>query len=162
MSQLYKIGTRNSKLAQTQSGMVLDAIQSFFPEVDFELVPILTTGDVRRDSLNLQVQDKKQWVIEIENKLLDGEIDFAVHSAKDVPLNIESETKLVPVLERKDPRDVLLLKREIGHFLEIEKGARIGTSSKRRQAQLLSHRPDLNIFPIRGNIDTRDREFHKK
>ena len=160
-SEVIKIGTRKSALAVKQTHMVIDAIKKIQPEINIEIVELTTTGDFRRDKLNLQVQDKKQWIIELEKAILAEEVDFAVHSGKDVPLNLEIGTAITSVLEREDARDVFIsnlhepvLGSEIPfNFLKL--GAKVGTSSKRRKAQLLRLRPDLDVIQCRGNITTR-------
>lgn len=158
--ELIKIGTRNSLLALTQAGLVKSALERAYPELIFELIPAITTGDYRRDKLNLNVEDKKQWVIEIERMLLNGEIDLAIHSAKDVPLNIEIGTELKTVLPRECASDLVCYRNSanltiLTNIHELPQRAMIGTSSKRRVAQLLKLRPDLQIVPIRGNVTTR-------
>ncbi len=158
--RLIKIGTRTSALALAQSALVRQALIVAHPEYDFKLIPAVTTGDYRRDKLNLQVEDKKQWVIEIERMLLDREIELAIHSAKDVPLNIESGTALKTVLARESALDLVCYRKVeglkvIAHISELPLRARVGTSSKRRAAQLLSLRSDLQVVPLRGNVTTR-------
>lgn len=156
-----RIGTRNSKLALAQSGLVVERLKKSFPSYSFELVPIVTTGDYRRDRLGVSVEDKKQWVIEIEKQLLSNSIDCAIHSAKDVPLNIENGTALIPVLERQTARDVLITRPEGSSiaaenvFSSIPHGVHIGTSSKRRKAHILAVRPDITVSDVKGNINTR-------
>lgn len=158
---LIKVGTRNSQLALTQSGLVTKELEGRFPEYKFELIPIVTTGDYRRDKLGLSVEDKKQWIIEIEGRLLAREIDLAIHSAKDVPLNIESGTKLIPVMKRASAKDVLLISEDktledANSILKlIPAGVCLGTSSKRRKAQILHARKDLSVLDLKGNINTR-------
>ncbi len=160
-SNLVRIGTRKSALAVRQTQTVADAIRMVNPELEIELVELTTTGDFRRDKLNLQVLDKKQWIIELEHAILNDKIDLAVHSGKDVPLNLELGTSICSVLEREDARDVL-----ISIFQEpildtktplnfLSMGAKVGTSSKRRKSQLLKLRPDLEVSQCRGNITTR-------
>ncbi len=158
--KVIKIGTRKSELAMAQSETVRQALLAKFPGRKFELFPVVTTGDERRDKLNLNVEDKKQWVIEIENLLLNKEIDLAVHSAKDVPINIEKGTSIQSILPREDSQDILILKTGVSlgdekAFLGLPKGCAIGTSSKRRKAQILMLRPDIEVVPFRGNINRR-------
>jgi hydroxymethylbilane synthase len=115
-------------------------------DAEVELVPIKTSGDVRRGD------DKSRFVKEIEEALLAGEVNLAVHSAKDVPADLPEGLSIVGVPERADPRDALCGAGSLG---ELDEGARVGTSSLRRRAQLLALRPDLRIEDLRGNVDTR-------
>ncbi len=161
MKKIIKIGSRPSDLAITQVQLVISKLQPLYPEFSFVVVPVKTTGDIRRDAHQLNVRDKKEWVIELENKILSGDIDFAIHCAKDVPLAIENGTSICTVLPRAGCFDVLLYNTsgESGAFggaLSIlHPGATVGTSSKRRKAQLLRLRPDLCVVQCRGNVPTR-------
>ena len=160
-SEVIKVGTRKSALALKQTQMVIEALEKVSPSSKFEVIELTTTGDFRRDKLNLQVQDKKQWIVELEKAILSEDIDFAVHSGKDVPLNLEVGTSITSVLKREDPRDVLISlssEQVVGTEIalnSLKNGARVGTSSKRRKAQVLRLRPDLDVVPCRGNITTR-------
>ena len=135
-----KIGTRGSALALAQAGSVADALGG-------ELVVIRTSGDRDRAA-----GDKGRWVAEIERALLDGEIDLAVHSAKDVPAELADGLTLLPPPERADPRDAIC---GASGLSDLNEGGRVGTSSLRRQAQLLALRPDLEVVELRGNVPTR-------
>jgi len=137
-----RIGTRGSALALAQARAVARAL----PEPN-EIVPITTAGDVDRAS-----GDKSRWVGALEYALLAGEIDLAVHSAKDVPGELADGTALVAAPRRADPFDVLVGEHSLDH---VREGARVGTSALRRRAQLLAVRPDLEIRELRGNVDTR-------
>lgn len=158
---VIRVGTRNSALAMAQTAMVVSEIKAIYPSLEIEIIEISTTGDFRRDKLNLQVQDKKQWIVELEKALIEKRIDFAVHSGKDVPLNLELGTNLLSVLTREDARDVIIIDKALDSedndlpLSFLKNGARIGTSSKRRKAQLLRIRPDLEILQCRGNVPTR-------
>jgi hydroxymethylbilane synthase len=136
-----RIGTRGSALALAQARLVADRLDGA------ELVPMTVTGD-RGEG----VADKSRWVVELEAALLDGSIDLAVHSAKDVPGELAPGLAIVGVPERADPRDALIGAEAVS---ELPAGARVGTSSLRRRAQLLAARPDLEIADMRGNVDTR-------
>lgn len=157
--RILKVGTRRSALALKQTELVVAELQKQNPSLQIEVVELNTTGDIRRDKLNLQVQDKKQWIIELEKAIVGGEIDFAVHSGKDVPLNLEPGTCIQSVLKREDARDVIIYRADEGSSADIypflKPGALVGTSSKRRKAQILRLRPDLSVTPCRGNITTR-------
>ncbi|HEY1594340.1 MAG TPA: hydroxymethylbilane synthase [Thermoleophilaceae bacterium] len=144
-----RIGTRGSALALAQSGLVADALRELGAEV--ELVSITTSGDK-----GVVKEDKSRFVKEIEEALLANEVDLAVHSAKDVPGVLPEGLTIVGVPERADPRDALCGPKDSG---DLAVGARVGTSSLRRQAQLLAARPDLDVVELRGNVDTRLRKL---
>jgi hydroxymethylbilane synthase len=141
-----RIGTRGSALALAQAGWVAERIGP-----DAELVTITTSGD-RGAVLN----DKSEWVSELEHALLAGEIDLAVHSAKDVPAELPEGLSLVAIPERADPRDVICGAQALD---ALPAGARVGTSSLRRAAQLRAAREDLEVVSVRGNVDTRLRKL---
>jgi hydroxymethylbilane synthase len=141
-----RLGTRGSALALTQAHWVA---QRLGPGV--EVVPITTLGD-----RGAAVQDKSRWVSELERALLDGRIDIAVHSAKDVPTELDAGLELIAVPERADARDALC---GASSLEALPPGARVGTSSLRRSAQLRALRPDLEIVALRGNVDTRLRKL---
>ncbi|HYA59022.1 MAG TPA: hydroxymethylbilane synthase, partial [Burkholderiaceae bacterium] len=125
---------------------------------EIEIEVIKTTGDKITEVALAQVGTKGMFTKEIEEALAEGRVDLAVHSLKDLPTELASTFKLAAVMKRQDPRDVFLSVRYTG-FRALPKGARVGTSSLRRQAQLKSLRPDLSIFPLRGNVDTRLRKL---
>lgn len=154
MKKQLKIGTRGSQLALWQAEWVRDSLVSENPELAIEIVKIKTTGDKILDVPLAQVGGKGLFVKEIEAALLDGSVDIAVHSMKDVPTQLPEGLGIAAVARREDPRDVLI---SAGNtFLaDLPDGAEVGTSSLRRQAQLSAFRPDLVIKPLRGNINTR-------
>lgn len=150
-----RVGTRGSNLALIQTNWAIDRLKEKFPEVEFEVKIIKTKGDkILHLSLD-KIGDKGLFVKEIESQLLEGEIDLAVHSMKDMPAEVVKGLKFAAVPKREDPRDVIILREGLNSFDELPIGANIGTGSKRRKYQLLRKRPDLNIVPIRGNIETR-------
>jgi hydroxymethylbilane synthase len=146
-----RLGTRGSALAVAQSTMVARSIEQLGETV--ELVTITTSGDQPSGGL-----DKSRFVKEIEQALLAGEIDLAVHSAKDVPGELPDGLEIVAVPERADPRDALC---GIDSLDALPEGAVVGTASLRRRAQLLALRPDLDIRELRGNVDTRLRRLEE-
>jgi hydroxymethylbilane synthase len=159
-----RLGTRGSMLAQAQSGMIAAALQRHHPKLAVELVICKTTGDKIQDRPLHDAGGKGLFTKEIEEALLAGVVDFAVHSFKDVPVTMPlvDSAKLViaAVPKREDPRDCLVsLKAK--SIRELPPGAKVGTSSLRRRCQLLNLRPDLNIQMIRGNIDTRVRKLRE-
>jgi len=153
-----RIGTRKSKLALWQSEWVKSQIEKKFPDVSVELVKITTKGDKILDVPLARIGDKGLFTKEIEEAMLKGEIDIAVHSLKDVPTKLPEGLKLMAFSEREDPRDALLSN---GKFTlsTLPKGAVVGTSSLRRKAQLKILRPDLKVEDLRGNVDTRIRKL---
>lgn len=153
-----KIGTRGSLLALQQSGNIKRALESLWPGLRVELQVIKTTGDKILDVPLAKVGGKGLFVKEIEDALLAGEVDLAVHSIKDVPALLPEGLEIGVIPQREDPRDVLV-SRHGGDLANLPRGARVGTSSLRRSAQLLRLRPDIEIEPLRGNLDTRLRKL---
>ena len=152
------IGTRGSQLAVWQAEHVAARLGETFPVVSVRLERIRTTGDRILDVPLAQVGGKALFVKEIEEALLAGRVDLAVHSMKDVPTDLPAGLTIAAIPPREDPADVLISR--MGRRLaELPRGARVGTSSLRRQAQLLHHRPDLLIVGLRGNLDTRIRKL---
>jgi len=141
-----RIGTRGSALAVAQARWVAERLGA-----DTELITITTSGD-----RGAHFEDKSRWVSELERSLVNGEIDVAVHSAKDVPAALHEGLELVAIPERADPRDVLCGAPSLS---ALPAGARVGTSSLRRAAQLRALREDLELVPVRGNVDTRLRKL---
>lgn len=151
------IGTRGSKLALWQANWIKKSLEVQHPDLTVALVKIKTTGDKILDVPLAQVGGKGLFVKEIEEALMDGRIDLAVHSMKDVPTDLPEDLHLPVICEREDPRDALLSHGK--KFSELPQGAKVGTSSLRRQAQLLYRRPDLKMVTLRGNLDTRIRKL---
>jgi hydroxymethylbilane synthase len=151
-----RIGTRRSALALAQSGMMQRAIAAAMdlPLTEVVLVEIVTTGDRIQDRRLMEVGGKALFTKEIEEALLDGRIDIAVHSMKDVPAEQPPGLTIAAIPEREDARDAFI-SRDWDGFDALPHGARLGTASLRRQAQALALRPDLNVEMLRGNIDTR-------
>ena len=154
----FVIGTRGSPLAVWQAEYVAARLRDRWPGLEFCLERIRTTGDKILDVPLAQVGGKALFVKEIEEALLSGRVDLAVHSMKDVPTELPPGLAIVAMPEREDPADVLI-SRTGARLAALPRGARVGTSSLRRQAQLLRHRPDLTIVGLRGNLDTRIRKL---
>ncbi|MGI2326444.1 hydroxymethylbilane synthase [Planococcus sp. YIM B11945] len=148
------VGSRRSKLALTQTNQFIETLKAAGAPFEFEIKEIVTKGDRIVDVMLSKVGGKGLFVKEIEQALFDKEIDFAVHSMKDVPSVLPEGFVIGCIPEREDPRDAFISK---GHvkFMDLPVGAVVGTSSLRRSSQLLLMRPDLDIQWIRGNIDTR-------
>lgn len=147
-----RLGGRASKLSLVQADLASRALAAIGLETEF--VPIVTQGDRDRTSSLRTIGGQGVFVRAVESALLNGEIDLAVHSAKDVPPTIREGTTLAAYLPRADVRDALVSRNEIG-LLDLPMGATVGTGSRRRAAQLLRLRPDLEVVDIRGNVDTR-------
>lgn len=166
------IGTRGSKLALWQAEWIKSELQKLNPDLEIELNKIKTTGDKILDVPLAKIGGKGLFVKEIEEALLKGEADIAVHSMKDVPTDLPEGLHLAVITKREDPRDAFISQKpevisqkseknifKYQNFKELPKGATIGTSSLRRSCQLLSIRPDLKIEQLRGNLDTRLRKL---
>jgi hydroxymethylbilane synthase len=146
-----RLGTRGSALALAQAGLVAEMLGD-----DVELVVITTSGDETSRTAVSSIGDKSRFVKEIEEALLGGEIDLAVHSAKDVPGVLPDGLAIVGVPAREDARDALCGADSLD---DLPEGASVGTSSLRRRSQLLAARPDLEVSDLRGNVDTRLRKL---
>lgn len=155
------IGSRQSKLALTQTEWVIEQLKKTGLPFDFEIKKIVTKGDQILDVTLSKVGGKGLFVKEIEQAMLDKEIDMAVHSMKDVPSELQKEFTLAAVTKRVDARDAFISN---GHvkLADLPAGSIVGTSSLRRSAQILAARPDLEIQWIRGNIDTRLRKLKEE
>jgi len=151
---VMRVGTRKSALARTQTGHVIEALRFAYPEVTFEVREIVTKGDRIQDVALSKVGGKGLFISELEDAIVRGEVDFAVHSMKDVPALLADGLIIAAVPRRADARDLLIS--EHGYSLtDLPIGSTVGTSSLRRSAQLSRWRRDLRIEPLRGNIDTR-------
>mgnify|MGYP005772304529 FL=1 len=153
MKSVIKIGTRASQLAIKQAELAKEAIQSVL-DTEIEIVTITTKGDKILHKTLDKIGGKGLFVKEIEKALLEGTIDIAVHSMKDMPEDMPEGLTLGAVLKRENPMDAIVCKKALT-WKTLPKGAKVGTGSLRRKVQLLSIRPDLNVVPIRGNIMTR-------
>jgi hydroxymethylbilane synthase len=166
LERTVKIGTRGSQLALWQAKWIKARLEGRHKGISVTLVKIKTTGDKILDVPLSKVGGKGLFVKEIEEGLLRGEIDLAVHSMKDLPTDLPEGLHIVAITEREDPRDALITKiknskLKIQNFKDLPHGANVGTSSLRRQCQLKALRPDLNIINLRGNLDTRIRKLEE-
>jgi hydroxymethylbilane synthase len=151
-----RIATRGSALALWQAHAVRDALLARFPELDVQVQVVHTTGDRILDVPLAKIGDKGLFTKELDEALLRGDAELAVHSLKDVPTALPAGLVLAAVSEREDPRDVLLLPPgRQGSLSTLPPGARVGTSSLRRRAQLHAARPELEVIDLRGNLNTR-------
>jgi hydroxymethylbilane synthase len=153
-----RVGTRGSKLALIQTNATIAQLQTRFPAYRFEPVIVKSTGDARQNIPLRAFSTSGIFTRELEQALLDGTIDFAVHSMKDLPAVQPPELMLTDPPKRADCRDVLILRDGLSSLEDLPQGATVGTGSLRRSRQLLALRPDLQIVPIRGNIETRMRK----
>jgi hydroxymethylbilane synthase len=153
-----RIATRKSTLALWQANHVKGLLEQAHAGLRVELLPLVTTGDLRLEGPLSQVGGKGLFVKELEQAMLDGRADLAVHSMKDVPAHLPQGLCLPVVLAAEDPRDAFVSNRHAG-FDELPRGARIGTASLRRQCQLRHRRPDLEFSLLRGNVETRLRKL---
>ncbi|MGB1108857.1 MAG: hydroxymethylbilane synthase [Gammaproteobacteria bacterium] len=152
--QVLRIATRKSALALWQAEHVAALLRANNPGLSVELVPMSTKGDRILDSPLSKIGGKGLFVKELENGMLAGEADIAVHSMKDVPVEFPEGLHLATIMERENPTDAFVSNHH-EDFESLPAGARLGTSSLRRQAQLKALRPDLNVIPLRGNVNTR-------
>jgi len=153
---LVRLGTRGSRLALTQAELVADALRVASPELDVAIVPITTAGDRDRAKPFGEIGQRGVFVKEIEEALLAGSVDVAVHSAKDMTSTAADGLVVGAYLRRGDARDALC------GASELRAGMRVGTASARRRAQLLALEPELSIEPLRGNVDTRLRKMRER
>lgn len=159
-----KIGLRGSELSKVQTQGVVKVLQARNTGLTIELCEVVTEGDKKQPLGSEVARDKRDWIGAIEETLCKGEVDIALHSAKDIPAEIAPETEIVSVLERENPSDALVLT-EPSEAIEslpavealgaLKPNARVGTVSPRRRAQLLHYRPDLCVQDLRGNVPTR-------
>ena len=156
-----KIGSRDSALAMWQTKHVISELETVTSEYTFEIVPLQTKGDKILDVSLAKVGDKGLFTKELEAAMLDKTTDLAVHSMKDVPTNLVDGLIIGSILKREDPRDVLISPKGYT-FQTLPEGAKVGTSSLRRKAQLQNLRPDLKICDVRGNLNTRMRKMHEE
>lgn len=154
MSKRLVIGTRGSKLALWQANYVADRLRERYPDMEVAIKHIMTTGDRILDVPLAKIGGKGLFTKELEKELLAGDIDLAVHSLKDMPTELPPGLTLGAITQRIDPGDALISLKH-GGLDRLPTGARVGTSSLRRKAQLLHYRPDLVITDLRGNLDTR-------
>lgn len=161
MKDKIVIATRESLLALWQAEYVKKRIEDTYPEIQVELLPVTTKGDQILDRSLLEIGGKGLFIKELEKLLLEKKADIAVHSLKDMTAVIPDGLKLAAVTAREDPRDAFV-SLKYGSLKELPKGAVVGTSSLRRQAQLLHLWPDLHIKTLRGNVQTRLRQLDEE
>ncbi|HVN25188.1 MAG TPA: hydroxymethylbilane synthase [Syntrophorhabdales bacterium] len=161
MKKRWTLGTRGSKLALRQTEIVIGRLAALYPDYQFSEKIIKTTGDTVWDKPLHLIGGKGLFVKEIEEALLAGTIDMAVHSVKDMPVELPERLILGAVLERENPRDAFI-SQKYERFTDVQAGGRIGTGSLRRRAQILHHNKNIAVVPIRGNVDTRLRKLREQ
>jgi len=155
------IGSRASRLALAQANLVKDYLKQKYPDLVTEIKTIKTTGDKILDIALDKIGDKGLFTKEIEEVLLAGDIDLAVHSMKDLPVEITNGLKITAVTQREDPREILVSQKKY-NIDSLPEKSKVGTSSLRRRAQFLHLRPDLEIMNLRGNLDTRIQKLNDR
>lgn len=158
---MLRIATRKSQLALWQAEHVKKLLRGAHADLEVELLPITTQGDRIQDKSLATIGGKGLFIKELETAMQEGRADLAVHSMKDVPADMPEGFCIAAVLERADPRDALVVRGSARSLHELPKGARVGSSSLRRQAQLYALRPDLSVETLRGNVDTRLRKLEE-
>lgn len=161
MIQQLTIGTRDSALAMWQTNWVREQLQKIYPQLEIQVKPIKTQGDKILDVALAKIGDKGLFTKELEVAMLNGEIDLAVHSMKDLPTQLPKGLMVGAITQRHDPADIVITKGNV-KLLDLPQGAIIGTSSLRRQAQLYNMRPDFVLKDIRGNLNTRLKKFQEQ
>ncbi|MEE9200767.1 MAG: hydroxymethylbilane synthase [Candidatus Brocadiales bacterium] len=153
------IGSRGSKLAMTQTNWVKSRLGELNPDLEITVQRIVTRGDKITDVALSRIGGKGLFTKELEVALLDGRVDLAVHSLKDLPTELPEGLELAAVPEREDPHDLLISRHGGSSIRDLPEGSKLGTSSLRRSAQILRLRPDLEVVDLRGNLDTRLRKL---
>lgn len=154
MIKTLKIATRQSPLALWQAEHIRERLETLHAGLTVELVTFVTQGDKILDTPLAKIGGKGLFVKELEAALLDGRADLAVHSMKDVPMQLPEGLELAVICEREDPFDAFV-SNQYAHFDDLPQGAKLGTSSLRRKSQILKQRPDLDVIDLRGNVGTR-------
>jgi len=155
MIKTLRIATRQSRLALWQTEYVADTLRRSIQGLEVEILPMTTKGDQTLDQSLAKIGGKGLFIKELETAMLEGHADLAVHSMKDVPWRLPDGMIIAAVLQRADPGDALVANGELENLMDLPEGARVGTSSLRRQAQIRHLRPDLKIASVRGNVETR-------
>lgn len=161
MRKKIVIGTRSSKLALWQADYVAECLRKEYPGLQVEKKLMTTKGDKILDAPLAKIGGKGLFTKELEQEMLDGGIDLAVHSLKDMPTEVPEGLVIAAITKRADPGDAVV-SLKYGHFADLPQGAKVGTSSLRRKAQLLHARPDLKIQDLRGNVNTRLRKLEEE
>lgn len=161
MRKVFTVATRGGELAIIQTEIVTDALKRIYPDIEFQILKVTTKGDRDRRTALWSLKDSGFFTSQVEDALLAGKADLAVHSFKDLPTQQRKELTIAVVCDRRFAEDCLIATGDVGSIEQLPPSARIGTSSLRRVAQLKRLRPDLEVIPIRGNVKTRLRRLDK-
>jgi hydroxymethylbilane synthase len=150
----YRVATRGSKLALIQTEILSRSLRSIFPSVNYDIIRIKSMGDIKRNKFLFSVNEKGIFEKEVDKAVLDERADFAVHSIKDIPTELDGDLVIASILKRESPNDVLIGKSKM-KLEQLPKNSRVGTSSLRRAVQIKRKNPNVTVIPIRGNVESR-------
>jgi hydroxymethylbilane synthase len=150
----YRVATRGSKLALIQTEILNRSLRNIFPSMNCDIVRIKSKGDIKRNKFLFSVNEKGIFEKEVDRAVLEERADFAVHSIKDIPTELDGDLVIASILKRESPNDVLIGKSKM-KLEQLPKNSRVGTSSLRRAVQIKRKNPDVTVIPIRGNVESR-------
>jgi hydroxymethylbilane synthase len=150
----YRVATRGSKLALIQTEILNRSLRNIFPSMNCDIVRIKSMGDIKRNKFLFSVNEKGIFEKEVDRAVLEERADFAVHSIKDIPTELDGDLVIASILKRESPNDVLIGKSKM-KLEQLPKNSRVGTSSLRRAVQIKRRNPDVTVIPIRGNVESR-------
>ncbi|MDW0173232.1 MAG: hydroxymethylbilane synthase [Nitrososphaeraceae archaeon] len=154
MNDNYRVATRGSKLALIQTEILSRSLRSIFPSMNCDIIRIKSMGDIKRNKFLFSVNEKGIFEKEVDKAVLDERADFAVHSIKDIPTELDGDLVIASILKRESPNDVLIGKSKM-KLEQLPKNSRVGTSSLRRAVQIKRKNPNVTVIPIRGNVESR-------
>ena len=154
MNENYRVATRGSKLALVQTEILNRSLRNIFPSMNCDIIRIKSMGDIKRNKFLFSVNEKGIFEKEVDRAVLEERADFAVHSIKDIPTELDGDLVIASILKRESPNDVLIGKSKM-KLEELPKNSRVGTSSLRRAVQIKRKNPDVTVIPIRGNVESR-------
>ncbi|MDW3644656.1 MAG: hydroxymethylbilane synthase [Nitrososphaeraceae archaeon] len=154
MNDNYRVATRGSKLALIQTEILSRSLRSIFPSMNCDIITIKSMGDIKRNKFLFSVNEKGIFEKEVDKAVLDERADFAVHSIKDIPTELDGDLVIASILKRESPNDVLIGKSKM-KLEQLPKNSRVGTSSLRRAVQIKRKNPNVTVIPIRGNVESR-------
>jgi hydroxymethylbilane synthase len=150
----YRVATRGSKLALIQTEILNRSLRNIFPSMNCDIIRIKSMGDIKRNKFLFSVNEKGIFEKEVDRAVLEERADFAVHSIKDIPTELDGDLAIASILKRESPNDVLIGKSKM-KLEQLPKNSRVGTSSLRRAVQIKRKNPDVTVIPIRGNVESR-------
>ena len=154
MNDNYRVATRGSKLALIQTEILSRSLRSIFPSMNCDIITIKSMGDIKRNKFLFSVNEKGIFEKEVDKAVLEERADFAVHSIKDIPTELDGDLVIASILKRESPNDVLIGKSKM-KLEQLPKNSRVGTSSLRRAVQIKRKNPNVTVIPIRGNVESR-------